>query len=919
MGAGQQVGIYQLAENQLLQKLPVSGSPVRRIWPFSPDGTYLAVTYDDSQTRIWNLRSGRVTLILQLDAGLAQTLDFSPDSQVLATAESDGAIRLHRLADLLRPEEIQMNLGGQLQLRFSADGKLLGIFSENSSEVALVQAAGGKTVARLRHPHVVRGLGWHPSLPIVATACGDHNGYVWNVNEPQRPLAILTGHQSSLVHVEFHPQAELLLSTSWDGSVRLWDAATSREIARTALPSYGARFSGNGRWVASYKDAALASLNLYEVSTRRAVTFLHADETDADAERAKRLGYASWEVNFSPDEQWLVSAGKQGVKLWDLQRGGVVPLLASECFSAFFDAGGQQIIASGLEGLMRWRIEGGSLERPPHFSGPERLGAADACERAAASRSSTLIAYARAGAVHVLGQDRSFKGWPAYQWVAVSPNARWIAASAWGQAAVRAWDAATGELVHEFPTRNTADLAFSADSQCLMTGGPDEYCLWDMDTGEVKRRLPRTGEPEFHGMIAFSADQRRVAVVRSLTQVQLLDAQTFEELGRLESPVPQFIAWLAFSPSGQQLAVATETPFIQLWDLAFAEHELARLGLGWDQQFASGRHEDSVPANPPALATQTASFSRNLAPGRRSNAFPVLTLGAVALVIYLAVSVLQRQRRLVQSYQQLDELAARRRLELQATQTELLVSQKMRALGTLAAGIAHDFNNLLSIIRLSNDLIARESRGRPEIAEEVEAIENAVQQGKEVVRSMLGYSRDKPEEPAPYLVADVIAETVSLLSKEFLSGIVLNLDVDKNGPPIYGRRSRLEQILLNLIVNAAEAMHGQGKLSISVGVRYGIPTPGLVLQPAAGARFFEISVTDSGPGIEPQILIRIFEPFFTTKTEGTARGTGLGLSLVYTIAQQDGFGLGVETVLGQGTTFRILVPAPPEGVDSDVV
>jgi signal transduction histidine kinase len=232
----------------------------------------------------------------------------------------------------------------------------------------------------------------------------------------------------------------------------------------------------------------------------------------------------------------------------------------------------------------------------------------------------------------------------------------------------------------------------------------------------------------------------------------------------------------------------------------------------------------------------------------------------------------------------------------------------MKALGTLAAGIAHDFNNLLSVIRLSNDVIAEEAGDRSGVRDEVASIENAVQQGRAVVRSMLGYSREAADRPCSYSVGDVLADSVGLLSKQFLSGIVLTIDVDRATPEVWGAPSRLEQILLNLIVNAAEAMKGRGRLLIAVKSKELSPTESLALRPRPAVGYVEVSVKDSGPGIAPETLPRIFEPFFTTKTVGTSPGTGLGLSTVYTIAREDGVGLAVETKVGEGTTFRILIP-----------
>jgi len=239
-------------------------------------------------------------------------------------------------------------------------------------------------------------------------------------------------------------------------------------------------------------------------------------------------------------------------------------------------------------------------------------------------------------------------------------------------------------------------------------------------------------------------------------------------------------------------------------------------------------------------------------------------------------------------------------------------SQKMQALGTLATGIAHDFNNLLSVIRMSGKLIGRATKSDPEIQENVAEIEQAVIQAKSVVGSMLGYARTEGDAAGPTDVCGVVEETVSLLSKEFLSGIALTLELNREAPKVNVSRGRLEQVLLNLIVNASEAMQGSGRLKIAVQPRSYLPANRYALRPGDAKQFIELTVADSGPGIAPENLLRLFEPFFTTKRSGAKAGTGLGLSLVYSIAQQAGLGLSVESAPDQGATFKIVVPVLAE-------
>ena len=276
------------------------------------------------------------------------------------------------------------------------------------------------------------------------------------------------------------------------------------------------------------------------------------------------------------------------------------------------------------------------------------------------------------------------------------------------------------------------------------------------------------------------------------------------------------------------------------------------------------------------------------------------------LALLAGVFVFMHQRRLLAAYARVEELAGQRQQQLAQTQTALFQSQKLEALGTLAAGVAHDFNNLLSIIRMSNQLVDRAAKPEGVTQENVQAIEQAVQQGKSIVNSMLGYSRRPTDVLEDFSVAQTVTETAALLSRQFLSGVELKLELDPACPAIYGSRPRLEQALLNLIVNASEAMGGHGRLIISS--RLVQPAPGLVLAPRPATNCVEVSVTDSGPGIAAQTLPRIFEPFFTTKNTGGEHGTGLGLSLVHTIAKQDGWGLDVQSEPGQGATFRLLLP-----------
>jgi signal transduction histidine kinase len=375
--------------------------------------------------------------------------------------------------------------------------------------------------------------------------------------------------------------------------------------------------------------------------------------------------------------------------------------------------------------------------------------------------------------------------------------------------------------------------------------------------------------------------------------MQLCRAGDLSPVLSLTPPVLRNVRNCRMARDGSLLAVFSSGNEFLLWNLKTMRQELAVLGLDWRD---AARAMPAAPAPLPA-ATPAQGF--------------MLWLGGAAIIAaFSAVIMLRRLHGLMRDYSDAEATVMVQRKDLEQANFRLLHSQKMKALGTLAAGMAHDFNNMLSVIRMSNKLIARETRGNAEVSELVDSVEIAVLQGKQVVSSLLSYSRADEETCQPRPVADIVRETAILLNTEFLSGIILTLAVDAAAPEVRLAQGPVEQILLNLIVNAAEAMQGNGTLTIGVRTAPAQAVAACVLPPAAGGAFLEISVSDSGPGIPLEVAGRIFEPFFTTKNAGNDRGTGLGLSMVYTIAERDGLGLAVHSTLGQGACFSIVVPVP---------
>jgi signal transduction histidine kinase len=264
----------------------------------------------------------------------------------------------------------------------------------------------------------------------------------------------------------------------------------------------------------------------------------------------------------------------------------------------------------------------------------------------------------------------------------------------------------------------------------------------------------------------------------------------------------------------------------------------------------------------------------------------------------------------VLSYGEVESKVRQRTDELALANRELLHSQKMNALGTLAAGIAHDFNNILSIIKGSAQIIEENIENPDKIRTRVERINTVVEQGTGTVKALLGFSRDSDQQPGPCDLNAVVEDTVRLLGDRFLREVQVRFEPGAGLSEGRALKDFVQQILLNFIFNAAESMENEKAIVLSTRQAEQLPR-GLVLKPEAGGPYILISVRDHGCGITAENLTRIFEPFFTTKALSTRRGTGLGLSMVYELARKMNAGLAVETAVGIGSTFTLIVPAQP--------
>jgi two-component system, cell cycle sensor histidine kinase and response regulator CckA len=248
-----------------------------------------------------------------------------------------------------------------------------------------------------------------------------------------------------------------------------------------------------------------------------------------------------------------------------------------------------------------------------------------------------------------------------------------------------------------------------------------------------------------------------------------------------------------------------------------------------------------------------------------------------------------------------EDITDRKRLEQQ-----LIQAQKMEGVGTLAGGIAHDFNNLLAMILGSAELLRQYLGDMPSLGKYVDRIIDASERGKSISRQLLIFSRPDQAELKPISLSHIIGELRELL-KHFLSKtIAITTEIDAGTGIVLGDGGQIHQALLNLALNAGDAMVNSGRLTIRE--RYVSSDVVTTRFPGADAsgRYIAVSVSDTGAGMDEAVIAKIFDPFFSTKERG--KGTGLGLAMVHGIVKNHKGFIDVESTLGQGTTFTLYFP-----------
>lgn len=257
----------------------------------------------------------------------------------------------------------------------------------------------------------------------------------------------------------------------------------------------------------------------------------------------------------------------------------------------------------------------------------------------------------------------------------------------------------------------------------------------------------------------------------------------------------------------------------------------------------------------------------------------------------------------------------RNEAQRQELENQLRQAQKMEAMGQLAGGVAHDFNNLLTIIKGHSGLLLDRLPSADPLRASSQQIDKAANRAASLTRQLLAFSRMQVLQPKILDLNSLVSEMGKLLSRLIREDIAFAFRPDETIKRVKADAGQIEQVILNLTVNACDAMPKGGKLTIETRNVSMDAARAQTRPPLQPGEYVMLSVTDNGHGMDAKTKARIFEPFFTTKEQG--KGTGLGLATVYGVVKQSGGWIWVESEPGKGTRFEIYLPAVEDAVDSD--
>jgi serine/threonine protein kinase/WD40 repeat protein len=572
------VTVRQLADDAELYKLSAT-APGDAALRLSADGRFLALWYPQGRLKVWQLAGPEPPVVGEAENTTA--MNFSPDSQALVVGQANGSLKLLDLATG-RWRKLGKTAPHAYRPVFHPGGKQLAVACWTCTQVFDVDT--GQLVAEFPHKREFYPCAaWHPDGAQLAVIGGDFAITLWHV-ATKEPLVKMTGLVGGGHHCAFTPAGDLLVSTGWDGLLRLWNPLTGKELFHTPLEVFSLRFSSDGHLLACSREGT--KLRLLEVVAGQEYRTL--PQTPVPGQGANPIHGPA----LSPDGKLLASGMVDGARLWDLKAGRQLAFLPTQStHGILFDASGALLIHVRQIGVFRCPVRPDAARAGLVKIGPaQRLALPPSEHYMVSSRDGKVIAMPYGSLVRVLdlrhpddspalpapakGSLTEFGPIQDARYVAISPDGRYVAAGSHHGPGAKVWDRLTKKLVKDLPIGGTCPVTFSPDGQWLTTAAGG--CrLW-----RVGSWAP--GPPVSGWAPAFSRDGKVLALETGFGTVHLVDPETGTEYAQLEDPSHDRGGDKSFTPDGGQLVmVSPDSNTIHVWDLRAVRQQLQELGLDW--------------------------------------------------------------------------------------------------------------------------------------------------------------------------------------------------------------------------------------------------------------------------------------------------------------------------------------------------
>jgi WD40 repeat protein len=564
--------------------------PTKTEWlVFSPDGEYFTRLENGQILRLWRVADGAE--LIREPPTQVTAAEFSPDSQQLVISQGGWLLRF----DVTTGTELnRWKLAEESTawgLAFHPDNRRLAVGYSASSHVSIFDASTGELLNQIPvGASQYQTVAWHPHGSRLAVG-QEKFIQIWDV-DAERKFATLSGHVQQVQRLTFHPEGALLASDSWDGTLRLWDTSTGRQVMQLAGTVF-LRFSRDGRWLGAASNGANAQL-------------LEVTPTIEYRTLASNLGVeeAGYEGDISSDGRLLAMDMDRGVHLWDLPSGRQVAMLPKG--KPLFLPEGSEVLISNEAGLHRHPIRRDPM--PDRFAsgidfgGNPTIGPSRTIQLPFVP---TRFARIREGQTLGMVSESAGVGWlvdlesetvrpermehEGAGYVGLSPDVQWMSTSGWHSGVVRLWNARTGSMIREWPLFRATSF-FTPDSRVLVISQGDEFGFYDVASGKLLYRI-RRDVSLYPGHVAFAPQGGLMALEMDPGVIHLKDIATGQTVARLEDPHGDRATWMGFTPDGGQLVVnAVYSKAIHVWDLRAIRRRLKLMNLDWDKP--------EIPANP---------------------------------------------------------------------------------------------------------------------------------------------------------------------------------------------------------------------------------------------------------------------------------------------------------------------------------